>query len=144
MAAGKSSLHASCDGTLRIPLQSLPGLGPHLELRPEPQDSFPVPTLILGFFLSTMRTTGYHLCGLWKVQSPCELRGTSRVPLQSLLGPRSSSGAETTTSGFLFSVDMDFRISMQSPQGCQASPHWRHAIPLTSRAVTVVSGLLSS
>ena len=83
MAAGKSSLHASCKGLLGLPLPSVPG-------------------------------------------------------------SKSSSGAETTTSGFLFSVDMDFRISMQSPQGCQASPHWRHAIPLTSRAVTVVSGLLSS
>ena len=116
----------------------------HLALRRKSPGFSQVASGNLGFFLSTTRTTGYHLCGLWKVQSPCELRGTSRVPLQSLLGPRSSSGAETTTSGFLFSAGMDFRASMQFPQGCQASPHWRHAIPLTSRAVTVVSGLLSS
>ena len=59
--SGKSSLHASCDGTLRIPLQSLPGLGPHLELRPEPQDFFPVLTLILGFLCSFNRAVMPHL-----------------------------------------------------------------------------------
>ena len=101
--------------------QSRKGL--HLVLRRKSPGFSRVASGNLGFFLSTMRTTGYHLCGLWKVQSPCELRGTSRVPLQSLLGPRSSSGAETTTSGFLFSAGMDFRASMQFPQGCQSSPH---------------------
>lgn len=46
--SGKSSLHASCQ-TLRIPLHSFSShRGPHMELRVEPQDSFPVPTWIWG------------------------------------------------------------------------------------------------
>ena len=55
MASGKSSLHASCEGPLRIPLQSVPG-------------------------------------------------------------PRSSSGAEARTSGFLSSYDRDLRDSLVRPQ----------------------------
>ena len=50
-------------------------------------------------------------------------KGPLGIPLPSVPGSKSSSGAETATSGFLFSADMDFRASMQSPQGCQASPH---------------------
>ena len=42
----------SCKGPLWIPLQSVQVLGPHLELRPEPQDSSPVLPGILVFLWS--------------------------------------------------------------------------------------------
>ena len=44
---------------------------------------------------------------LWELQSPCKLKGPLRIPLQSVPDPRSSSGAEARTSGFLSSVDVD-------------------------------------
>ena len=46
-----------------------------------------------------------------------------RISLQSLLGLRSSSGAEATSSGFLSSDDMDLGVRMDLPQGTQASSH---------------------
>ena len=49
----------------------------------------------------------------------CE--GILGIPLQSLLAPRSSSGAEARTSGFLSSADMDLGVSMEFPQGSQVS-----------------------
>ena len=42
--SGKASLHASCEGTLGIPLLELQGCSPHLEFRPETQSSSPVLT----------------------------------------------------------------------------------------------------
>ena len=43
------------------------------------------------------------------------------IPLQSLKGPRSSTGAEVRTSGFLSSADMDLGVPMEFQQGNQAS-----------------------
>ena len=43
------------------------------------------------------------------------------IPLQSLPGLRSSSGAEARTSGFLSSAGMDLRVPLEFPQGSQAS-----------------------
>ena len=40
-----------------------------------------------------------------------------------VLGPRSSFGAEATTSGFLSSANMDFGVPMEFWQGSQASSH---------------------
>ena len=37
------------------------------------------------------------------------------IPLKSVLGPRSSSGAEARTSGFLSSADMDLGVPMEFP-----------------------------
>ena len=45
------------------------------------------------------------------------------IPLQSVPGPGSSSGAEATASGFLFSADMDVGVPMEFPQGSQALSH---------------------
>ena len=56
------------------------------------------------------------------------------IPLQSLLGPRSSCGFEAVTSGFLSNADMDVRVPLEIPQGSQAS----------SRVATCKSTLLSS
>ena len=47
--------------------------------------------------------------------------GPLRIPLQSLLGPMSSSGVETEISGFLSRADMVLRVSLGRPQGSQAS-----------------------
>ena len=51
-----------------------------------------------GWFLSSynvyLRT---HSCGLRKGQSPCELRGASRDPLQSVQGPKTSCLTEAGT-----------------------------------------------
>ena len=66
------------------------------------------------------------------------------IPLQSVPDPRSSSGAEAATSDFLFRADMVLGVPMEFPQGVMPRPEWRHASPLSSRAVRVVSGFLSS
>ena len=52
VGSGKSSLHASCEGLLGIPLQSVLGPSSQLELRPEPQHSSPRLTWISGFLWS--------------------------------------------------------------------------------------------
>ena len=62
----------------------------------------------------------------------CE--GPLSIPLQSLLGPRSSSAFEAGNSDFLSSADMDLGVSLEFPQGSQAS----------SRVETCKSALLSS
>ena len=49
-ATERSSLHASREGPLWIPLQSLPGPRSYLELRQEPRGSSPGSTGISGFF----------------------------------------------------------------------------------------------
>ena len=49
--------------------------------------------------------------------------GPLGIPLQSLPGSRSSSGAETSTSDFLSSADMNLGVRMELPQGTQASSH---------------------
>ena len=53
------------------------------------------------------------------LQASCE--GPLGIPLQSVLGPKISSGDEAGTRGFLSSVDMDLWVPLQSPQGSQAS-----------------------
>ena len=48
-------------------------------------------------------------------------KGPLGIPLQLLLGPRSSSGDETGTSGFLSSAEMDLGVPMEFQQVSQAS-----------------------
>ena len=62
----------------------------------------------------------------------CE--GPLGIPLQSVLGPRSPSRAEATTSGFLSSADMDLGIPLEFPQESQ----------VLSRVETCKSAFLSS
>ena len=64
-------------------------------------------------------TSGNRLCGLRKIQSPCE--GPLGILLQFLPEPRSSSGVESRTSWFLFSADMNLRVPLKFYQGSQAS-----------------------
>ena len=47
--------------------------------------------------------------------------GPLGITLQSVLSPKSLSGAEATTSGFLSSADMDPGVSLDSPQGSHVS-----------------------
>ena len=49
--------------------------------------------------------------------------GPLGIPLQSLLVPRSSSGVEAGTSGYLSRTGMDLRVPRGRPQGSQASSH---------------------
>ena len=49
--------------------------------------------------------------------------GPLKIPLQSLPGPRSSSGVEAGTSGYLSRTGMDLRVPRGRPQGSQASSH---------------------
>ena len=109
-----SWIFSSCSGKLGVPLK----------LRLEPEG----PTRV------TSRKSSLHVS--------CE--GPLGIPLQSVPDPRSSSGAEAATSDFLFRADMVLGIPMEFPQGVMPRPGWRHASPLSSRAVTVVSGFLSS
>ena len=57
--------------------------------------------------------------GKFSLHASCD--GPLRIPLQSLLGPRSSSGVEARTSGFLSSADMDLGFPMEFERGTQAS-----------------------
>ena len=50
-------------------------------------------------------------------------KGPLGIPLQLLPGPRSSSGDETGTSGFLSSANMELRVPLAFPQGSQVSSH---------------------
>ena len=54
------------------------------------------------------------------------------LPLQSVQGPRSSSGAEARTSSFLSSADMDLGVPMEFNRGVRSRFVWRHelCIPL--------------
>ena len=47
--------------------------------------------------------------------------GPLGIPLQSLPGPRSSSGVEACTSGFLSSANMDLGVPLGHPQGSETS-----------------------
>ena len=106
-------------------------------------------------FSSCGRSIGVTLVLRWELQGPARVAsGKSSlhvsceeplgIPLQSVPDPRSSSGAEAATSDFLFRADMVLGVPMEFPQGVMPRPGWRHASPLSSRAVTVVSGFLSS
>ena len=69
-------------------------------------------------------------------------KGPFGIPLQLMLGARSSSGAEAATSVFLSRTEMDLGVPKEFQQESQALS--RHANPLSSRAVKEVSGFLLS
>ena len=110
---------------------------------------------ISWFFTSCGRKFGVPIELLWGSKGPaCVASGESslheifegplRIPLQSVLGPMSSSGLRSEPegsypvlswiSGFLWSFNRGVRPRLM----------WRHARPLSSRAVTLVSGILLS
>ena len=57
--------------------------------------------------------------GIFSLHAICEC--PLRITLESVPGPRSSSGAEAQTSGFLSSADMELSVPMQFGKGSQAS-----------------------
>ena len=57
--------------------------------------------------------------GKFSLHVNCE--GPLQIPLQSVPGPMSSSGAEARTSVFISTADMDLSIPMAFQQGSQAS-----------------------
>ena len=56
-----------------------------------------------------------------KVSLHASCKGPLGIPLQSVLGPKSSSVAEAGPLGFLSSADMDLGAPLESSQGSQAS-----------------------
>ena len=85
--------------------------------------SYHVEWIISWFFLSGGRKLGFPLhlprgpegparvaSGKSSLQASC--KGPLRIPLQSVPGPRSSSGAEAGTSVVLSSADMDLKVPM--------------------------------
>ena len=113
----------SCEGKCWIVLESLQGIGPHITLR---RESRGVSRVVAGSFVPLGLRQGPQgpVCiasGNSSLHASCE--GRLGIPLQSVPGPRSSSGAEATTSGFLSSDDMDLGVPLEFPQGSQASSH---------------------
>ena len=99
VASGKPSLHASCNGPLGIPLQSVPGPKSSSGVRPEPEVSSPVLTWILRFLWSLHRGVRSRLD--WRHARPLSYQVVA------------------TVSGFLTSQHRDLWLSLEAfPQGC--------------------------
>ena len=104
----------SCGRKLGVPLELLRDLRDPLMLPQESPVTMPVVRGFSGFLSSWYQVLGPHL----------ELR----------LEPQASSPVLTWISGILWSFNRGFRPCLV----------WRHASPLSSRAVTVLSSFLSS
>ena len=65
------------------------------------------------------QATTHVASGIFSLHAICER--PLRITLESVPGPRSSSGAEARTSGFLSSADMELSVPMQFEKGSQAS-----------------------
>ena len=118
-----------------ISLESQSGKGPHLALRGESPSFSRVSAAKLVSLSSYNRDFRDSLMGdsgMSSLHSSCE--GPIGIPLQSLLGLRSSSGVEMRISGFLSCADKDLGVPLGFPQGIQTS----------SRVETCMSALLSS
>ena len=61
-----------------------------------------------------------------------------------MLGPKSSSAAEEANLSVPLHANMDLGFLWRFRRGVRLHLVWRHANPLSSRALTVVSGFLSS
>ena len=77
--------------------------------------------LLQGSSQVKMSTSGTHSWGSRRFSLQASREGPFRLPLQSLLEPRSSSGVEAGTSGFLCRADMHLRVSLGPPLGSQDS-----------------------
>ena len=95
--------------------------GPHIGLRGEFPGVSRVSTGNLGFLSSYDGDLRDPLVGPQEILVSMSVVRNSRIPLQSLTGPRSSSGFQTRTSGFLSSAYMDLQVPLEFPQECQAS-----------------------
>ena len=104
---------------------------PHLTLRGECPAFLELWQETWGPSRVTAGTSGTRSCCLRKVQFPASCEGPLWIPLQSIPGPRSSSGFRTEpqvfspvltwTSGFLFNADMDLGVPMEFQQRSRAS-----------------------
>ena len=110
---------------------------------------------ISWFFSSCGRKLGVPLQSRWGPQGPTRVasgkaslhascEGPLRITVQSVPDPRSSSTTQAATSGFLSIADMDLGFLWHFHRGVRPHLMWRHANLLSSQAVTVVSGFLSS
>ena len=61
-------------------------------------------------------------------------KGSLKIPLTLLPGPRSSSGVEAGTSGFLSRADMDLGVPPGHTRAVMLHLVWSHASQLSSRA----------
>ena len=66
-----------------------------------------------------MGTSGTTRGASGRSSLPSSHEGALEICLQSLPGPRSSSGVEAGNSGFLSRADMDLGVPLQRPQGSQ-------------------------
>ena len=117
-----------------ISLQTPQRKGPNLALKGESPGFSRVSAGNLGFLSSYDGDLRDPLVWPQKSSLHVSCEGSLRIPLQSLLGPPSSTGAVTKTSGFLSRADMDLGVPLQFPQWSQA---W-------SRVKTCKSAFLSS
>ena len=97
------------------------GKGPNLTLRGESPGFSQILAGNLGFLSSYDGDLRDPLVGPQEILVSMSVVRNSRIPLQSLTGPRSSSGFQTRTSGFLSSADMDLGVPLEIPEGSQAS-----------------------
>ena len=82
-----------------------------------------------GILLQLFRGTqgvSHVASGRLNLHVSCE--GPLGLPLQSVQGPRSSSGAEARTSSFLSSADMDLGVPMEFNRGVRLRFMWRHEL----------------
>ena len=95
--------------------------GPYLALKGESHGFSRVATANVGSQSSYDGKTGSGFWGPQESQVSLRVARGSEIPLQSLPGPRSSSGVEAKTSGFLSLADMDLRVPLGFPQESKAS-----------------------
>ena len=86
LASGKASPMRVARGPLGIPLPSMQGLRPCVEWVPEPEDSSPVLTWILGYFWSLPRGVSPRLD--WGHARPLSSRAVAAVSRLPLRGSR--------------------------------------------------------
>ena len=114
------------------------GKGPHLALRGESPGFSQVAAGSLAFLSSYYGDLSDPLVFPQESQVSMQVeRGLSGFIIIQVLGPRSSSGVEAGTSGFLSSADMDLGVPLEFQQGSQASSlvvTWKSAFLLSYKS----------
>ena len=105
--------------------------GPHLVWR---RISLGFSRVVVGFLSSYDRDLRDPLLGLRNVHSPCKSQGSRWDFSAVAVVPRSSSGVETGTLGFLSRADMDLGVPLWCAQWNQASSCVEPCKSLSSRA----------
>ena len=114
------------------------GKRPHLALRGESPGFSQVAAGSLAFLSSYYGDLSDPLVFPQESQVSMQVeRGLSGFIIIQVLGPRSSSGVEAGTSGFLSSADMDLGVPLEFQQGSQASSlvvTWKSAFLLSYKS----------